>query len=189
MPNLSRIRSGVPTQDRSESPFFRICRTFFEIFNTRSDDVPELGKHKDECQRSSPSTGERQDTPGGGRGPPPNKNKNHNFRLFNHKNIKITPRRMGGRPGRPAGGPYRARSASLGGLGVKPPEKRPRPDVWPLPSYSSCCRTTVCYGFMWRATASRADASTAAAATRPNLPSTHYVCICRRGIRAYIRAV
>ena len=42
---------------------------------------------------------------------------------------------MGVRPGRTAGGPYRARSASLGGLGVKPPEKSPRPGVWQLPMY------------------------------------------------------
>ena len=59
---------------------FGFSGLFREIFDTCSDDVPDLGEHKDECQTSSPSTGKRQEPPGGGRGPPPNKNKIQKFR-------------------------------------------------------------------------------------------------------------
>ena len=85
-----------------------------------------MDKHKGDCQTSSPSTGKRQEPPGGGRGPPPNKNKIQKIHKYNHKYVDITPLRTGGPPVCPAGGYYRARSASLGGLGVKPPEKSPR---------------------------------------------------------------
>jgi hypothetical protein len=125
LPNLSRIGAGVPTQDRSESPDFRICRTFFEIFNTRSDHFPDVGKHKDEYRWSSPGTGERQDTPGGGLGPPPYKNKFLNFHQYYQKYVKIKPLTTGDRVGWVVGGFVSSAEREPWGSGGVAPRKEP----------------------------------------------------------------